>query len=93
MRQKFLLSIFALLFFCSAVGQNRIYTQKSIDISFKVKDSLSGEGLEFVTASLFKVKDEKTVYTYSISDSAGLVKFMNIPSGKYSKILEYLGSY
>ena len=58
MRQKSLLSILALLFFCSAVGQNRIYTQKSIDISFKVKDSLSREGLEFVTASLFKVKDE-----------------------------------
>ena len=93
MRQKSLLSILALLFFCSAVGQNRIYTQKSIDISFKVKDSLSGKGLEFVTASLFKVKDEKTVYTYSISDSSGLVKFINIPSGKYSIILEYLGYY
>lgn len=75
--------ILALLCLClsgSIIAQNR--NEKQAKIQGIIKDSESGNPLEFATAVLLKGSDS-TIVSISISDTQGAFIFTNLPIGNY----------
>jgi hypothetical protein len=65
------------------------------DITLSVRDSLTNAPLELVTAVLSKIdrNKNKEIFTYAISDSAGIIKFNRVPASDYEISLQYMGYY
>ena len=90
-----LLSIIAtLLISFPTFAQQRGVSMRA-EITLSVKDSLTSAPLELVTAVLSKIdkNKDKEIFTYAISDSAGIIKFNRIPASDYEISLQYMGYY
>jgi hypothetical protein len=89
----FLIFPLALISF-SSLAQQRGFIMKA-DITLSVRDSLTNAPLELVTAVLTKIdrNKNKEIFTYAISDSAGVIKFNRVPASDYEISLQYMGYY
>ena len=93
-RRAFLLVVATLLISFSSLAQQRGFIMKA-DITLSVRDSLTNAPLELVTAVLTRIdrNNNKEIFTYAISDSAGVIKFNRVPASDYEISLQYMGYY
>ncbi|MCE5321110.1 MAG: outer membrane beta-barrel family protein [Bacteroidales bacterium] len=93
-RYAFLLVVATLLISFSSFAQQRGFIMKA-DITLSVRDSLTNAPLELVTAVLTRIdrNNNKEIFTYAISDSAGIIKFNRVPASDYEISLQYMGYY
>ena len=93
-RRAFLLAVATLLISFSSLAQQRGFIMKA-DITLSVRDSLTNAPLELVTAVLTRIdrNNNKEIFTYAISDSAGIIKFNRVPASDYEISLQYMGYY
>ncbi len=93
-RRAFLLVVATLLVSFSSLAQQRGFIMKA-DITLTVRDSLTNAPLELVTAVLTRIdrNNNKEIFTYAISDSAGIIKFNRVPASDYEISLQYMGYY
>lgn len=93
-KRALLTVVTTLLISFSTFAQQRGVSMRA-EITLSVKDSLTNAPLEFVTAVLSKIdkNNDKEIFTYAISDSAGIIKFNRIPASDYEISLQYMGYY
>ncbi|MDD4293794.1 MAG: hypothetical protein PHI95_07705, partial [Bacteroidales bacterium] len=93
-RHAFLLVVATLLISFSSHAQQRGFIMKA-DITLSVRDSLTNAPLELVTAVLTRIdrNNNKEIFSYAISDSAGIIKFNRVPASDYEISLQYMGYY